>query len=109
MEKLQLQSKAQELVSMANELGVEAVIIDQPASLAVDFMRNYLRRDGEVMKTSGIRSYISFTATGKIRVESWESGIHGKKIAYKDLRDWVAFIPEQDASRDRLIRSLQSL
>lgn len=110
MEKLQLQNKALELVSMANELGVEAIVLDLwKTSLSVEFFRNYRNRDGKVSKQAAIRSVISFTATGKVRVESWEVRPHGEKIAYKNLRDWVAFIPEQDASRDRLISYLQSL
>lgn len=105
-----LQEKAQELKAMAEELGVEVVIQDHfsNVSVYVDFIRHWGTRTGETMKAVEIRSWITFTETGKVRVESHEVRTGGKKISYKNLREWVAFIPELESSHRRLLASIQA-
>lgn len=105
-----LQEKAQELKAMADELGVEVVIQDHfsDVSVYVDFMRDLGTRRGETFKAVEIRSWITYTETGRVQVKSHELKRGGNKISYKNLREWVAFIPELESSHRRLLASIQA-
>ena len=83
-----LQSKAAELVAMANALGVEADTTETPNYIRVDFYQNL--KSG---KFSRIQSYITETDTGRVSVKSRERvGRRTETIALKNLPDWVGYI-----------------
>lgn len=102
-----LQETAQELVTMAQELGVTTKVTNYSEfSVKVEFTYNFKSISGKSSEVTDIVSWITYTDSGKVRVESTILRRRKEKVSLKNLRESVAFIPEVEAMENRLIGSV---
>jgi hypothetical protein len=75
-----LEIKAEELVGMAAGFGVKAEVLSTPNYVRVEFFKN-------------LYSFISFTDTGKVRVESIERyPAKSQNVSLKALPEYVSYL-----------------